>query len=269
MQVNTFKREFKKRNAVMLTDSVMLFRNPLELYDLETNKTIAVFKGSNVDSVLPFEIDGITVRRIIESWDKMPVIVLTGGRGSSSGINSYNQKWPSAGRNSKDRTTTDYPARMNVKAGVSRTYEDMLKAFSDSHADSHIERGVTIDAQGYATRYRHGNSGSVNIYGTGGEMVVHNHPAGGWPNFSKEDLLSVASGGEKGIVAVSGSKGRSANTAKYAGTYTFIKGSHFKASAFTKAVNSATIKGNDYNDAVSKWLKANQKKYDYKYSYSK
>lgn len=270
MRIEKFKHEFKQRNSVMLTDTVMLFRKPLELYDMANDKTLATFKGNNVDVVFSFEINGKTVQQIIESWKEMPVITLSGGRGGGSGMGNFNQKWPSSGNgNEKDRTTSDHPARMNVKTGVNRTYEDMLKAFADTHADDDIEHGVTIDGYGYTTRYRHGNPGSISIWGGKGEMVIHNHPAGGWPNFSKEDLLSVASSGERGIVAVSGKKGRSAETAKYAGTYTFEKGTHFNAAAFTKAINNATIRGNDYNDAVSKWLKANQKKYGYKYSYSK
>lgn len=269
MRIETFRHEFKQRNAVMLTDNIMLFRKPLELYDMAADKTIATFKGKNIDVVLSYEINGKTVQQIIESWAEMPVIDLNGGRGGGSGMGNYSQKWPSAGDKGADHTTSDHPARMNVKAGVKRTYADMLKAFTDTHANDDIEHGVTIDGFGYATQYRHGNDGSINITGRKSEVVVHNHPAGGWPTFSKEDLLHVAATAEKGIVAVSGTKGRSAETAKYAGTYSFIKGTHFNATAFTKAINNATIRGNDYNDAVSKWLKANQKKYGYKYSYSK
>lgn len=271
MRIDIFKHEFKQLNGVMLTDTIMLFRRPLELYDMANNTTISTFKGKNLDIVLPYEIDGKTIQQIIEGLPSMPNIVLNGGRGSGSGMGGYEQKWPSAGGRgkAKDHTTSDFPARMNTKTGVNRTYNDMLKAFYDTHADADIEHGVTIDEQGFATRYRHGNPDSISIGGVKGEIVVHNHPAGGWPNFSKEDLLSVAAGGEKGIVAVSGTKGRSPESAKYAGTYSFTKGTHFNATAFTKAVNSATIKGSDYNDAVSKWLKANQKKYGYKYSFNK
>lgn len=269
MRIDTFKHEFKQLNSVMLTNNIILFRRPLELYDMARDITLATFKGRNVDAVLTFEIGGKTVQQIIESWANVPTIALTGGRGGDSGMNNYNQKWPSAGDKGPDHTTSDYPARMNVKAGVNRTYTDMLKAFADTHANDDIEHGITIDAQGFTTRYRHGDDGSVGIWGSKGEIVVHNHPAGGWPIFSKEDMLSVASSGERGIVAVSGNKGRSTETAKYAGTYSFIKGTHFNATAFTKAINNAVIKGKDYNDAVNKWLKANQKKYGYKYSYSK
>lgn len=76
-------------------------------------------------------------------------------------------------------------------------------------------------------------------------------------------------GTRRGIVAVSSTKGRDTDTAKYAGTYSFVKGTHFNASGFVKGVNSAKLSGKDYNDAVSKWLKANQKKYGYKYSFTK
>lgn len=73
---------------------------------------------------------------------------------------------------------------------------------------------------------------------------------------------------ERGIVAVSSKKGRDAATAKYAGTYTFEKGNNFNASGLMKALSRAKISGKDYNDAVSAWLKKNQKKYGYKYSYT-
>lgn len=91
----------------------------------------------------------------------------------------------------------------------------------------------------------------------------------GWPTFSKEDVINTALGTRRGIVAVSTKTGRGDDTARYAGVYTFTKGTHFNASGFVKAVNSAQLSGKDYNDAVSKWLKANQQKFGYKYSYQK
>lgn len=47
-----------------------------------------------------------------------------------------------------------------------------------------------------------------------------------------------------------------------------MKGGHFNASAFIKGANSAKLSSKDYNDAVSRWLKANQKKYSYTYSFA-
>lgn len=105
--------------------------------------------------------------------------------------------------------------------------------------------------------------------GNGKEIAIHNHPRDGWPTFSKEDVINTALGTRRGIVAVSTKTGRGDDTARYAGVYTFTKGTHFNASGFVKAVNSAQLSGKDYNDAVSKWLKANQQKFGYKYSYQK
>ena len=269
MEINNFKRNFKQLGGVYITDKLVLFRRPLELYNLTSNTVIASF--DSLDDALNYELNGKPLEKHIGSWEAIVFPPEFGGRGSGSGMESFNQKWPSSGNGSeKDKTVADLPARMNTKIGINRTYDDMLKSFADTHRDSDEEHGVVIDAYGFATKYRHGNTGSISgLSGNGTEIAVHNHPAGGYPVFSKEDLINTALGTRKGIVAVSGTKGRSADTAKYAGTYTFVKGTHFNASAFIKAVNNDTIRGKDYNDAVHKWLKANQKKYGYKYSYSK
>ena len=268
MQLDRFKQEFKRLNGVYATDKVVLLRNPLELYNLATGKTIATF--DSIDEALAFEIDGKTLEQRVSAWTEIIFPVEHGGRGSSSGI-GFSGGWPSTGGgNSKDETVADHPARMNTKLGVNRTYEDMVRAFATSHANADEEHGVVIDAYGFATKYRHGNAGSISgLSGNGTEIAVHNHPKDGWPTFSKEDVINTAMGTRRGIVAVSSPQGRTAETAKYAGTYSFVKGTHFNASGFIKAVNSAKLSGADYNDAVSRWLKANQKKYGHKYSYSK
>lgn len=267
MHIEKFKSEFKRLNGVYATNQVVLFRNPLELYNLSTGEVIASF--DSLEDALAFKIDGKTLEERVSAWTEIVFPVEHGGRGSGSGL-GFSGKWPSAEGSAKDETVADLPARMNTKIGIHRTYEDMVKAFADTHADADEEHGVVIDAYGFATKYRHGNSGSISgLTGNGTEIAVHNHPAGGWPTFSKEDVVNTALGTRRGIVAVSGTKGRSADTAKYAGTYSFVKGTRFNSSGFVKALNSATLSGKDYNDAVNKWLKANQKKYGYKYSYSK
>lgn len=268
MQLDKFKREFKRLNGVYATDRVVLLRNPLELYDLATGQTIATFKS--IDEALAFKIDGKTLEQRVSAWTEIVFPVEHGGRGGGSGM-GFDGGWPSAGGgNSKDETTADLPARMNTKLGVNRTYEDMVRAFAEAHASADEEHGVVIDAYGFATKYRHGNAGSISgLSGNGTEIAVHNHPKDGWPTFSKEDVINTAMGTRKGIVAVSSKQGRSEETAKYAGTYSFVKGTHFNASGFIKAVNRAKLSGRDYNDAVNKWLKANQRKYGYKYSYTK
>lgn len=268
MQIDRFKHEFKRLNGVYATEKVVLFRNPLELYSLTTGKVIASF--DSLDAALKYEIDGKTLEQRISAWSEIVFPVELGGRGGGSGM-GFGGKWPSAGGgNSKDNTTPDLPARMNVKLKTARSYAEMVQAFIDTHGSAEIEHGVVVDAQGFATRYLHGNATSISgLTGNGSEIAIHNHPRDGWPNFSKEDVVNTALGTRRGIVAVSTKAGRGEDTAKYAGTYTFTKGHHFDASGFVKAVNNANLSGKDYNDAVSRWLKANQKKYGYSYSYQK
>ena len=268
MELNNFKRDFKRLGGVYVTNKVALLKNPLELYNLTTNTVIASFRS--LDEALNYELNGKKLETYIRSWEAIVFPAEFGGRGGDSGL-GFNGRWPSNDYgNGKDETVYDHPARMNVKVGVQRTYQDMLKAFYKTHAAAGEEHGIVVDQYGFATKYRHGNYGSISgLTGNGSEIAIHNHPAGGWPTFSKEDVVNTAMGTRRGIVAVSSKQGRSEQSSKYAGTYTFIKGTHFKASAFIKGVNSATLSGKDYNDAVNKWLKANQKKYGYKYSYKK
>lgn len=267
MQIEKFKSDFKRLNGVYATDKVVLLREPLELYSLATGKTIAEFK--DLDEALAYKLDGKTLEQRIAAWTEITFPVEHGGRGSSSGM-GFSGGWPSSGGSGKDETTGDFPARMNVKVNVQRNYEDMLRAFTEAHGSAAEEHGVVVDEHGFATKYRHGNAGSISgLTGNGNEIAIHNHPAAGWPNFSKEDVINTAMGTRRGIVAVSTKAGRGEDSAKYAGTYTFVKGGHFNASGFIKGVNSAKLSGKDYNDAVSRWLKANQKKYGYTYSFTK
>lgn len=269
MQKSTFRYYFKRLGGVYVTDSVVLFRKPLQLYNLATNSVIADFK--NLDEVFAFRTGSKTLGQIIESWKQILFPVDCGGRGGGSGM-GFNGKWPSSGNGGgNDETTADLPARMNVKiSGASRSYEDMLREFIKAHGSAGEEHGIVVDSAGFVSKYRHGNAGSISgLNGTQNEIAIHNHPTGGWPTFSKEDVVNTAMGSRRGIVAVSTTAGRGEESAKYAGTYSFVKGQHFNASGFVKGVNSAKLSGKDYNDAVSKWLKANQKKYGYTYSFTK
>lgn len=268
MHISKFKHDFKRLNGIYATDNVILLRKPLELYNLATGKTIATF--GSLDEALCFEIEGMTLGQRIAGWTDIVFPAERGGRGSSLGM-GFSGKWPSSGNdNAKDKTTSDFPARMNIMVSSKRTYEDMVRAFITAHGGDREEHGIVVDAQGFASTYRHGNKGSISgLTGDGREIAIHNHPRDGWPAFSKADVINTAMGTRRGIVAVSTKEGRSEDTAKYAGTYSFMKGGHFKASAFIKAVNNAKLSGKDYNDAVSRWLEANQKKYGYTYSFTK
>ena len=266
MKTEQFKRDFKRLNGVYITDKILLFRKPLELFNLSTNKTIAQF--DSLDSALAYSLDGKTLESIIAGWKEITFPIEHGGRGGGSGM-GFSGKWPSGGNGGSDGTKADFPARMNVKlSGAKRSYADMLREFTNKHGSASEEHGVVVDEHGFATKYLHGNKGSISgLTGNGKEIAIHNHPAAGWPVFSKEDVVNTAMGPRRGIVAVSTKAGRDADSAKYAGTYTFVKGSKFNASGFVKGVNGAKLSGKDYNDAVHKWLKANQKKYGYTYTY--
>lgn len=237
----------------MIEDSWVLFRKPLQLYNLETGETVD-FK--NLDEALRYELDGKTLEQRISKWTCI-AFKRDGGRGSGSGLSTF--KFGHAGGGGRGgQGTSDLPARINVRVGVNRSPEDTLRAFREAHVNDNYESGVAVDEFGYVTRYVHGGATSVAIYGTKGEMVYHNHPGKIGGNFSDSDLISTSMSAERGIVA----SGRE-------GDYKFVKTHKFDAAGFVKAVKNARMQGKDYNDAADRWLKANQKKYGYTYSFTK
>lgn len=266
MLTSTFRYYFRRLGGVYITHKVILLRKPLELYNLVAGKVIASF--SSLDEALRFVIDGQTVEDIIGGWKSIEFPADRKTRSYMEGT-----AWPSGGPGimSGKESDSDLPARMNVKlSGASRSYDDMVREFTKLHGSAGKEHGIVVDEAGFVSKYLHGERSSISgLTGKGNEIAIHNHPKHGWPNFSKEDVLNTALGTRRGIVAVSTKAGRDEETAKYAGTYSFVKGTHFNASGFVKAVNSAKIKGVNYNVAVSNWLKENQKKFGYTYSFVK
>lgn len=266
MLISTFKHEFKSRGGVLLNSSVILFRKPLELWNMETGETIAEFKGNDVEVVLDYELDGKKIRDIISGWSRMPVIALH-KRGGDSGMSYTHKGIPWGGGGGSGFESRDLNARFNASFGKDTSFDKTLEAFRNAHASADKEHGITVDVHGFVTSYIHGTRNEVMISGGNGEFVFHNHPKDGWPTFSGGDLINTAMEPSSGIVASSSKQGRTAETAQYAGDYIFTKTPHFKASSFVKAVKTANLKGKDYNDAVNKWLTANQKKYGYVYVY--
>ena len=265
MQISSFLAELKHRDGIRITESVILFRNSFELYDLDTNTTLA--KGNNRnrfdETILDTVIGDNTLRKIIASWDCLPRFAERGGNGSSSGFSSTG--YPAGGKGFGSPSTPDFPARMNLRV---ESQEKTLEFFREKHANDSKESAVLVDERGFTHRYVHGESSSVeHLSGMG--IVYHNHPAHGWPVFSREDLINTATDRNRGIVASSGLKGRDASTAKYAGDYKFEKTAKFDSKGFVKALNSARISGKDLNDGSTKWLKANQKKYGYTFTFKK
>lgn len=255
MVESVFLHEFKLSNAVKLTNTYILFRNPLELYNLETDKTIP-FK--NISQAYDFKIGDKTIFDIISNASiDIFKLHLDGGRGASSGGNKQFRFSDAGSGGEKDNTRPDIPAKLNTKLSIKhKSVEGMLNEFAKLHAKSDREYGATVDRDGYVTSYVIGNKSSVAINGKRGEIVFHNHPSGG--AFSKSDMLSVSHSAERGIVA-SGKNG----------DYIFVKGGHFKTNEFVKAVNNARPTGKNYDDAIDKWLRKNQKKYGYTYDFKK
>ena len=155
--------------------------------------------------------------------------------------------------NGKDKTHSLLSAKLNVQIKY-RTPEGAMRKFQKIHGNSDHEFGAVIDGQGFVHKYVEGNPTSVSISGGKNQIVLHNHPGGG--AFSKADMLSFSRDGAKGLVA-SGSK--------Y--DYVITKTSHWDkySEAFEHAIKTAKIQGKDYDDAVHRWLRANQRKYHYKY----
>lgn len=265
MQLSSFLAELKHKSGIRITTDVILFRDSFEVYDLSTNTTLA--KGSKRnkfdETVLDTVIGDSTLGEIIASWECLPRFAERGGNGSSSGFSATG--YPSGGHGFGPPSTPDFPARMNIRV---ESQEKTLELFREKHANDTKESAVLVDERGFTHRYVHGDNFSVeHLSGTG--IVYHNHPAGGWPVFSREDLINTAIDKNGGIVASSGLKGRDSSTAKYAGDYRFEKTSKFDSKGFVKALNTAKMNGKDLNTAADKWLKANQKKYGYTYTFKK
>ncbi len=252
MRIDLFKHEIKQYNGVWLTKDVMLLKRPLQLYDYTHNKVLAI--GKKIDDLLDIILsDGKTVRQLIEGMEKI-TFSLDGGRGASSGgEKTFKFDHASGGGGGGSIGGNDFPSRFNIRV---ENPDKTLQSFRTAHVNDEYESGVTVDERGFVTQYVHGDATSVGIWGKKGEMVYHNHPSGG--AFSDNDLISTSMTAAKGIVA-SGIRG----------DYIFKKSKGFRPEKFIKAVKNARPKGKSYDDAVDKWLKANQKKYGYSYAFVK
>lgn len=260
MRIEHFKyllsREF---DVFYLTEHIMLFRKPISIWNEETDESVN-FK--TLEEALDYKIGNETVRQIIERMEKPYIPTLNGGRGASSGSGNKTFKFGHASGGGGGNDKQLLPAAANVKI-KSKTLDGALAEFKNNHLNSNREWAYEVDSNGYVHQYVRGAAHSVGIGASAkvarGEktMIIHNHPSGG--AFSDSDLLSVASQRRaKGIIA----SGKNYD-------YKLTKGTHFKADSFSKAVKNAKMTGKDYDDAVNKWLKANQKKYGYTYSRTK
>ncbi|MBR2731183.1 MAG: hypothetical protein IKD72_04260, partial [Clostridia bacterium] len=173
-------------------------------------------------------------------------------KGSRSGATDT---FGDGGGDGPDRTTNDFPSRVNTDK--QRSSEDKtLQQFRSMYANAPKEHAFAVDEDGFITTYKHGNTSSVswNVAELADRMVYHNHPSGG--NFSKADLVTTASTRARGIVA----------SGKH-GDYIFRKTPKFQAAAFQKAVSSAKTVIKDYDKATDLWLKRNARRYGYTYEF--
>ena len=253
MQVSEFLECLDKLTFVEV-GRLTYFPEQHELYNPETGSS-KYFESH--DEFLDANIDGRTVRDIIEDGSYKMLVEIEGGRGSSSESGqTFKFNHASGGGGRGDVGKARFPAEFN-DGDKFQSEMKALDKFRERHANSDHEYAIAVDEDGYVHQYIEGGSTSVAITGRDGQLIIHNHPSGG--NFSDSDLLSVAqTRGERGIVA-SGTKG----------DYIFKKGKNFDGAAFAKAVKRARMKGKDYDDATHKWLTANQKKFGYTYEFRK
>ncbi len=252
MKVEKFKLMFKNNNGIPLTDELVLWRKPLELWNLKTNVVLANFKS--LDEALTYDLGGEKIKDLVERTENF-YFKYDGGRGADSGAMGGGFNHASGGGSGFDKSR--FNAEFNALNHGDNSYENTLKHFVSKYANEDHEFGVAVDELGYVHSHIEGGKSSVAISGKNGQTILHNHPSGG--NFSDSDLLSVSMGNEKGIVAV----GKNGN-------YSFSKNSNFKANEFAKAVKSAKWPTKyDYDKGADWWLKKNAKKYGYTYSYKK
>ena len=76
MRIEHFRYAFKRLNGFYLKEHIILFRKPLELWNELTGESIT-FK--TLDEVLAYELDGETVRDIIERTETLYLPPLNGG----------------------------------------------------------------------------------------------------------------------------------------------------------------------------------------------
>ena len=231
-----------------------LCNKPLRCEDLETGRAT---KFKSLKEAWEFCFDGIhTVAEAWEGIDCFELLPEQGRKGSSSnGMKEF--KFGHAPEDAGDEDTPKhFPAEANTRIKV-KTEENAIDYFAKQYRNADHEYGMLIDPQGFVHSYSEGGATSVYIGAKKGTFAVHNHPSGG--AFSDADLINTARTDRSGIAAIG--KG---------GDYYFRKnGGHFKGPQFARAVKNARMQGKDYDDAVRKWLTANQKKYGYTFKFVK
>ena len=251
MHLLKFREMFKNNNGIPLTEQWILWKKPLQLWNKQTGVEVN-FK--TLDEVYEYKLANETVREIIERTDEF-ILRYNGGRGAGSGAMGGGFRHSSGGFGA-DNSTRRLNAEFNAILGANNSYQNTLELFQQKYKNADHEFGIAVDELGYVHSHMEGGASSVSISGRTGQMVIHNHPADGWGNFSDSDLLSVAMSSEKGIVATG-----------VRATVTLTKTSKFDASGFAKAVKNAKWPTKyNYDQGADWWLNKNQKKFGYTYT---
>lgn len=245
METQAFIHKMKDYNFAIVDDTYIIFKlrgGKWELYNAESD-------ASEIYNDVVDMADVISTIKTIE-------FKIDGGRGAS-GDGKKRVQWEDArGGGGGDVAGGDLPARMNNKIKV-KSEAEAIRQFRAEHGKDTKEHLINVDKNGFVSGYNHGGSGSVRVgrY-RNGDLVIHNHPGDG--TFSPTDMLMMAGTRTRGIVATH-SKGYRIVT----------KGTHFDSVGFTKAIKrkqKTGFVGKDIDKAVDKFLKANQKRYGYKFS---
>lgn len=68
MKISDFKRIVKLTNGFYLTDDVIMFRKPVELWNEKTSESV---KFKSIDEALEYKLDGIKVKDIIANLNEL------------------------------------------------------------------------------------------------------------------------------------------------------------------------------------------------------
>lgn len=140
--------------------------------------------------------------------------------------------------------------------------EIALEKFISMHGnDRGQEHAFTVGEDGFVYGYSHGRAHSVVPSGdTRGRIVYHNHPSG--HSFSGQDLVSIAYGGEKGVVA------HAVGVGSHILTVNNPKKLYARRFEWETALKNASVpKGMDYDSGVAHWLNKNSRKFGIKYQF--
>ena len=152
--------------------------------------------------------------------------------------------------------------------GNKMSYGTILDNFRDKYVNDNKEHLIAIDKDGFAPVLIHGDSNSVGYRHevVVGMHIIHNHPNNG--SFSRADLRFKDGASETGVTA----SGRTQD-------YVFEKTDKFDNTAFQRALTKSPVTDSysrkpgetpeqalqRVDKATNNWLRANQKRYGYKF----